>query len=57
VCSSQEGVIEAMQNLINFHPKNGDSIFFSKHQKNIPFLLTLNNSTLFKFHELENFML
>jgi hypothetical protein len=36
--SSQEVVtkvcfLRTMQNLINFYPKDGDSIFFSKHQK------------------------
>jgi len=46
-----------MQNLINFCPEVGDSIFFSKHQKNIPFLLTLKKFTLFKLNDLERFKL
>jgi hypothetical protein len=46
-----------MQNLINFYPKDGDSIFFSKHQKNIPFLLTLKKFTIFKLNDLESFKL
>jgi len=47
-----------MQNLTNFYPNDGDSIFVSKRRKNIPFLLTLKKKFIFfKLNGLESFKL